>query len=160
MAQWFFHYFVIIYPWKKENFKIRQFSFVILYNYLPHGKGQSPSVWLKLAQWFWRRRLLKFLNVFSLFRNYLSLKKNGTHHLNKLESTSSKDALCQVWLKLSDRVILGKKCEQFSTMTTTTTTDNGQILIRKASFLWVLRIEYRSAILHQQMSPYEWKIIR
>ena len=32
--------------------------------------------------------------------NYLPLEKGGTLDLNKLESPSPKDALCQVWLKL------------------------------------------------------------
>ena len=45
------------------------------------------QVWLKLAQWFWRRRFLKFVNVFSLFRNNLPLVKGGALHLNKLESS-------------------------------------------------------------------------
>ena len=31
---------------------------------------------------------------------YLPLEKSGALHLNKLESPSPKDALCQVWLKL------------------------------------------------------------
>ena len=75
----------------------RFFNFVNVVNvfspfcyYLPFEKGgalylnniESPSpkdalckVWLKLAQWFWRRRCFNFVNVFSLFRNYLSLKK-------------------------------------------------------------------------------------
>ena len=57
------------------------------------------QVWLKLAQWFWRRRFFNFVNVFLLFRNYLPLEKGGVLHLNKLESPSPKDALCQVWLK-------------------------------------------------------------
>ena len=55
------------------------------------NKLESPSprdalcqVWLKLAQWFWRR-LLNFVNVFSLFRNYLHLEKGGALHLKKLE---------------------------------------------------------------------------
>ena len=42
-----------------------------------------------------------FLNVFTLFRNYFPLEKDGALHLNKLESPSHKDALCQVWLKLA-----------------------------------------------------------
>ena len=42
-----------------------------------------------------------FDNVFSLFRNYLPLEKGGALHLNKFESPSPKDALCQVWLKLA-----------------------------------------------------------
>ena len=67
----------------------------------PTAKDALCQVWLKLAQWFWRRRLLNFVNVFSLFRNYLPLEKGGALHLNKLESPSAKDALCQVWLKLA-----------------------------------------------------------
>ena len=55
----------------------------------------------KLAQWFGRRRFSNFVNVFSLFRNYLPLEKGGALHLKKLESPSPKDALCQVWLKLA-----------------------------------------------------------
>ena len=98
----------------------RYFNFVNVIsrfrNYLPFEKGMaihlnkliSPSnkdalcqVWLKLAQWFWRRRFFNFVNVFSLFRNYLPLGKDGALHLNKLESPSPKDAFCQVWLKLA-----------------------------------------------------------
>ena len=54
-----------------------------------------------MAQWFWRRRYFNFVNVFSLFRSYLPLEKGGALHLNKLESPSPKNALCQVWLKLA-----------------------------------------------------------
>ena len=59
------------------------------------------QVWLKLAQWFWRRFFKIFVNVFSLFRNYLTLQKGGTLHLNKIEYPLSKNALCKVWLKLA-----------------------------------------------------------
>ena len=57
------------------------------------------QVWLKLAQSFWRRRFFNFVNVFSLFLNYLLLEKGGTLHLNK--PPPPKDALCQVRLKLT-----------------------------------------------------------
>ena len=106
LAQWF---------WRR-----RFLNFVNVFspfcNYLPLKKSrvlhlnkiESPSpkdalcqVWLKMAQWFLRRRFLNFVNVFSLFRNYLPLEKGGALHLNKLESRSAKDALCQVWLKLA-----------------------------------------------------------
>ena len=57
----------------------------------PSPKDALCQVWLKLAQWFRRRRLLKFVNVFLLFGNYLPLEKDGTLHLNKLKSPSPKD---------------------------------------------------------------------
>ena len=40
----------------------------------PSSKDALRQVWLKLAQWFWRR-FLNFVNVFSLIRNYLPLEK-------------------------------------------------------------------------------------
>ena len=96
----------------KDNFKFCQCIFTIS-KLSPLEKERSPSfsqtlspspknacfqVWLKLAQWFWGRRFLKFIIVFSQFRNYLTLEKGGALHLNKLESPSPKDALCQVLL--------------------------------------------------------------
>ena len=78
--------------------------FSLFRNYLPLAKDLIPftqgcfvQVWLKLAARFWE----KIVNVILLFRNYLPLEKGETLHLNKLESTSFKDALCQVWLKLT-----------------------------------------------------------
>ena len=72
---------------KKKIFKVRQCIFAI-FLLSPLEKGRSPSfeevespspknascqVWLKLAQWFLRRRFLKFVNVFLLFHYYLCL---------------------------------------------------------------------------------------
>ena len=88
--------------------------FLLFYNYLPFEKGvalhlnklESPpfkdvlcQVWLKLAQWFWRRRSFKVFNVFLLFPNNLSFEKSIALHLNKLESSLLRDTLCQVKLK-------------------------------------------------------------
>ena len=77
-------------------------------NALHLNKLESPSPkntlcwdWLKLAHWFWSRRFFKFVNVFSLFRNYLPLEINMALHLRMLKYHSPKDALCQVWLKLA-----------------------------------------------------------
>ena len=58
------------------------------------------EVWLKLARWFWKRRFLNSVNIFSQFRNYLPLDKGGILHFYKVEFSSPKKALCQVWLKL------------------------------------------------------------
>ena len=46
-------------------------------------KSLSPNdalcqVWLKLAQWFWRRRFLNFVNVISRIPYYLPLEKGST----------------------------------------------------------------------------------
>ena len=64
--------------------------FLLFHNDLPFEKGvalhlnklESPprknvlcQVWLKLAQWFWRRRFLKVVNLFLLFPNYLPFGK-------------------------------------------------------------------------------------
>ena len=113
-----FCYLVMISPWKKSLLVLERmiFKFVNVFslfrNYLPFEKDGTLhlnqldfkndfcDVWLKLSQWFWRRRFFNFVNVFSLIRNYLPLEKGGALHLNKLESPLPKNALCEVWLKL------------------------------------------------------------
>ena len=67
----------------------------------PLPKDALCQVWLKLAQWFWRRRCLNFVNVYLLLHYYLPLEKGMSLHLNKLEFPLPKDALCQVWLKFA-----------------------------------------------------------
>ena len=51
----------------------------------PSPKDALCQVWLKLAQWFWRRGFFNFVNVFSLFHNYLPLEKGRALYLNKLK---------------------------------------------------------------------------
>ena len=87
---------------RKKNYQLYENSMVL---HLKKLKSPSPNDalcedWLKLAQWFWRRGFLNFVNGFSRL-NYLPLEKDRAHHLNKLKSPSSKDAFCQVWLKLT-----------------------------------------------------------
>ena len=67
----------------------------------PLPKDALCRVWLKLAQWFVRRRFLNFVNVFSLFHNYLPLEKGAALSFNKLGFPSSQDALSQVLLELA-----------------------------------------------------------
>ena len=70
---------------KRKIFKFRNTFFIFRYD-LPLEKGKlvnpSPNckdalsyVWLKLAQWFWRRRFLNLINVCSLFPYYLPCKR-------------------------------------------------------------------------------------
>ena len=76
---------------------------------------ESPSpgdilrqVWLKLAQWFWRKRFLKVVNLFLLFPNYLPLEKDLALHLNILESPSPGDTFLPRFVDLGP-VVLEKK---------------------------------------------------
>ena len=50
----------------------------------PSPKDALCQVWLKLAQWFWRRRFFNFVNVFKLFYNCLHLEKEGPYIWTKL----------------------------------------------------------------------------
>ena len=43
----------------------------------PSPKDALCQVWLKLAQWFWRRRFLNFVNVFFYFVTISPLKRAG-----------------------------------------------------------------------------------
>ena len=134
LAQWFWRRFL-----KFVN------VFWLFRNYLPLEKGRAlhlnklefPSpkddlcqVWLKLTQWFWRRRFLKFVNVFLHFRNYLPLEKGGAL-LIPFTHGCFVPSLVEI-----GQVVLEKK---MTTTTTTMTTDNGQILIRKAHLSLRLR---------------------
>ena len=91
----------------------------------PTFKNTLCQICLKLAQWFLRKRLLNFVNVFSLFRHYIPLEKGVALRLNK--SPSHKDVLCQVELKLA-QWFFGRrwKCKKKNTdkRTDRRTTDN------------------------------------
>ena len=80
-------YFMIISPWEKE-WPFESSS----------PKNALCQVWLKLAQWFWWRSLdfFKFRQCCLLFHYNLPLREGVALHLNKVESSSSKNALCQV----------------------------------------------------------------
>ena len=72
----------------------------------PLPKDTLCHVWLKLTQWFWRR-FLNIFNIIFLFCYYLPLDKGVALHLNKLESTSSKDIYAKFWW--NSPVVLEKK---------------------------------------------------
>ena len=52
---------------------------------------------MEIGQWSWREIFIEIVNLFSLFRYHLPLKKDGDHHLNRLISLTPKDALRKVW---------------------------------------------------------------
>ena len=107
LAQWFwrrrfqnfinvyFHFFIIISPRKRAG------SFI-----WTKLNPLHPKMLCAKFGWNWpsssgEEDFFNFINVFSLFRNYLPLEKGRALQLYKLESPSPKDALCQVWLKLA-----------------------------------------------------------
>ena len=121
LAHWFwsnfFFYFLMNFRYFSIAIYKRVWPFIITnFNFLlpkmhcaksgwnfPSNSGEEDffykslkKVWLKLTQWFWRRRFSNFVNVFSLFRFYLPLKRTWPFIWTIL-----KDALSQVWLKLS-----------------------------------------------------------
>ena len=120
------------------------FNFVNVFSlflyYLPLERGgnlhlnkfESPSpkdvlcqVWLNCISGSGEEDFFNFVNVFSLFRNYLPLEKNGALHLNKVESPSPKDGLCLVWLKLAQWFWRRRwKCEKFTDRRTDRQTDS------------------------------------
>ena len=142
---------------EKDFKKFSIIFFLLLLNYLPFEKGvtlhlnklESPSsknvlcqVWLKLDQWFWRRRFFKDFNVSLLFHNYLPFEKGIALFLNKLESPSPKNFLCQVWLKLAQWFWRRRwKCEKF--------TDG-----------WIRTGEYWEGWWHQRVCEYSWGCTR
>ena len=75
-----------------------------------------------------------------------------TVQINKLEFSSSKDALCQFWLKLVQWFWRTWKCKQLMT----TTTDNGQILIRKVHSS--LRVSWAKKVLKHFKRHIIWTI--
>ena len=106
LAQWF---------WRRGFFNLDNVFFAISY-YLPLEKGRAlfwtnlnplhPRMHCAKIVWNWlsgsgEEDFIFSTMYFSLFRNYLPLEKGGALHLNKLESPSPKDALCQVWLKIT-----------------------------------------------------------
>ena len=99
--------------WEKD-FKFRQSIFAIS-KLSPLGKGRYPSfvqTWILFTQGCFvpslveigpvvlEKKIFKLCLCILLIRNYLPLENGGNLHLNKLESPSPRDALCQVWLKL------------------------------------------------------------
>ena len=60
------------------------------------------------------KKIFKFRQCIFAIQYYLLLEKGGAFYLDKFESTSPKDVLCQVWLKLSQwfwkRTLLKFRC--------------------------------------------------
>ena len=123
-------YLIIISPWK------RRWPFIWKKFESPSPKDDLCHVWLKLAQWFWRRRLLNFVNVFSLFCNYLPMKKAWPFIWSNLNPLHPRMKLAQwFWRRW--------KCEKFLTDRQT----NGQRTTARWSekLTWAFRPGHRGS---------------
>jgi hypothetical protein len=93
-----------------------------------------PRIICTKFDWIWpagsEEDFKKKFSVFLLFPYYLPLEKGYPPPLNKLESPSPKDDLCQVWLKLVRR--FWRRSRKCKSLQTDGQTDAGQRAIRKA----------------------------
>ena len=123
---------------------------IILKTRGPHRSPEKPAqinihiwekLWLYLCQ-IWLNsgsREEEFFNFIKHFHYFvISPWKGWVLNLYKLETHLPKDALCQVWLKLT-HWFWRRWWKSVKLTTTTTTTDNGQIFIRKAHLSLRLR---------------------
>ena len=134
----YFRNFVIISPWKRAG------SFI-----WTNLNSLYPRMLCAKFGWNWfsgsgEDDFLILSMFFHYFCNYLPLEKGGALHLNKLESPSPKDALCQVWLNLAQWFWRRRwKCEKFTDRRTDRQTDrqtdDGRQVIRKAHLSFQLR---------------------
>ena len=87
---------------RKKHYSLDKNSMVPHLNKLksPSPKDALCQVWLKLAQWFWRRIFdsLLYYRYFVIFSPW----ERAVSFIIKLESHSPKDACAKVWLKLAE----------------------------------------------------------
>ena len=87
--------------------KKNHINFSLIYCFFIWRNLNPPHKRMLFAKigWNWlngsEKEFFNFVNAFSLFYNYFPLEKGGALHLNKFESPSPKNALCQVCLKLA-----------------------------------------------------------
>ena len=95
-----YDYIITLIKRRKNPYLLYENSMVLHLNKLesPSFKDALCQVWLKLAQRLWIK-IIKFCQCIFAISKLSPLGKGRAFHLNKLESPSPKDALCQVWLK-------------------------------------------------------------
>ena len=104
-----------------------------LYNLIFITQGCIVPCLVEIGPVVRRRKLKDFIYVFSLFHYYFPFKVDWVSHLNKLESYSSKDDTCQIWLKLADLLWIRREkrkvCRQMDAQK-----DGGRRAIRKVHY--------------------------
>ena len=87
------------------------FPFHTVYLGYPLLKDTLCQALLKLAQWFWRGRLLYVVNIFSVLFHYLPFGRDVALYLNKLEFPSLTNLIVVLSLVEIQR---RSKCEKFT----------------------------------------------
>ena len=108
-AKLWLHIIKLAQKFRRRRFKFHECTFAILLLISPYVKRFclfflnkqilfTPGCFLpslvEIGPLVLEKVILNFINVFSLFCNYLPLEKGRALHLNKLESPSPRDTLC------------------------------------------------------------------
>ena len=94
----YFYCFAIISPWRGT------IPFIWT-NLNPLPQNDLCQVWLDLAQWFWRRRILNAPIPFLHFCDYLPLEEDLALYLNKPEFPLLKKKLYQVCQLILEQMV-------------------------------------------------------
>ena len=131
----YFRYFVIISPLKRAGPFIWK-------TWIPFTQGCFVPSLVEIGSVVLKKKIFKFVNVFSLFRNYLPFGEEMTLHLNILDSPWPKEALCAKfgwkWPSGSGEEVKNRKSLQ-TDRRTVRQTDDGRQVIRKAYLSFKLR---------------------
>ena len=125
---------------------------VVLHFYkfeFPLHRDALCQVYLKLAQWFWRRRFLKGANAFLPFCNYLPLGKGTARHLKKKIESPQTRMLCSKfgwnwpsgsgkrWWK-RENLLTDRRSEKF-----TWAFSSGELRIQEHCLFWIKSYKFR-----------------
>ena len=115
----YFRNFITISPWKRVG--------ALYFNKLesPSPKDTLCQDWLKLAKWFWRRRFLKFVNVFFAILSLSPLEKGAGSFIG-----TNLNPFTQEWFVPSlveiGPVVLEKKLKMWKVYDNNDDNDDGQ----------------------------------
>ena len=151
-----YDYIITLIKRRRKNDVLYENLLVLHLNKLesPSSKDALCQVWLKLAQWFWRRRFLNLVNVFSLFRNYLPLEKDGAfiwRNLNPLHPRMLCAKFGWIWPIGSgeeDENVKSLQTDRQTDRQTNGQTDDGRQAIRKAHLSFQLRWAKKEIMFH------------
>ena len=136
-----YRYFVVISPWK------RAWPFMSQLRSL--HQGCFVLVWLKLAQWFLRKRFLNFVYESSLFRSYLPWKRAWSF-LWKTEIPFTKGCFVPSLVEIGP-VVLEKMMKMWSLQTDIRTDDrwsekftlafsSGEVIKKRETVIYLIHL--------------------